>query len=728
MSKLFTMENFSKNIRVLITRVGLPLGREIENKLKELKKFEIISCQNPSPALINEEAFDVVIHLAGFDPPSFAETLYHTSILHQLLDLCLKHKAKFILVLPANNSSLKEVAISLVSQFHKLFSVNYELIEVEEKEILSDAADEVIKKFVHRTHLQKLKKTILENSQIEELQPRPQNNLKLKYKKLIYLLVLLFIIPIIIFGWRLAGKKFLDCSRQSLQMGLWSQSRKCAGMAKTLGTGANIAKLYSDLAKVGELGGGLLTGRSEDLENFSGELSYARERVAQVQIEVIDEPTRIILSGWRELLTRLKYVTADAGVLLGTTKSINYLVLIQDSFELRPTGGFIEGVALLTVSAGKIENVQLLTAFTADSLLKGSVTTPEDLQIATGEKNWYLRDSNWDPGFPKSARQAAWFIEKQIHKNIDIVVGLNTRTMAKILKVVGPVKIDTEPREINAGNMLTIGLSKSSADPTTKSFYLDVFGAVLTKIGNLPEDKLGQLGSVILDGLESRQIMISPVGDTTLPNIVATGWNGDLMPISCIGSATCVADTVYAVSSNVGINKTNSSVDQNMLADVSLSASAVETSLSIVFKNKAQGNIWPLGNYKNYLRFYIPKDSKIKRVVVNDKVLGPESIRTTLTEEFMEVGILINIPAGQETTAGINFSRDLPDAGRFGYSLYIPNEPGLETGTLGVTVRYPPTWLAQTAKPAAVAAAGLLRYNGDISKPFKVSVDFLKHD
>ena len=96
MGKLFTLENFSKNIRVLITRVGLPLGREIENKLKDLKKFEIISCQNPSPNLIKEEPFDVVIHLAGFDPPSFAETLYHTSILHQLLDLCLKHKAKFV--------------------------------------------------------------------------------------------------------------------------------------------------------------------------------------------------------------------------------------------------------------------------------------------------------------------------------------------------------------------------------------------------------------------------------------------------------------------------------------------------------------------------------------------------------------------------------------------------------------------------------------------------------
>ncbi|MEK7163671.1 MAG: DUF4012 domain-containing protein [Patescibacteria group bacterium] len=711
MSKLFTLENFSKNIRVLITRVGLPLGREIENKLKDLKKFEITSCQNPSPNLINEEPFDVVIHLAGFDPPSFAETLYHTSILHQLLDLCLKHKAKFILVLPTQNTSLKEVAVSLVSQFHKLFSVNYELVELGEKDLLSDAADEVIKKFVHRTHLQKLKK-----APAEEIIDKPKIKVPVP-KRLIIVLILIGIIPMGIFGWRMAGKKLLACSLRSLQKGSWVQSQKCAKGAMTLGSSTKIAKLYFDLAKVGELGGRLLSGRSEDLENFSGELSYARERIAQVQIEVTDEPTRILLAGARELLTRLKYVTADAGVLMGTTKSVNYLILIQDAFELRPTGGFIEGVALLMVSAGKIENVQLLTALTADGLLKGTVTPPEDLQIATGEQAWYLRDSNWDPDFPKTARQTAWFIEKQLHKSTDIVVGLNTRTLAKVLEITGPVNVSGEPREINAGNFLTLGLSKSSADPATRNFYLDVFGAVLTKLQAMSPDKLGQLGSVVLDGLETKQLMISPVGETALPNIVATGWSGNLAP-----------DSIYMVSSNVGINKANSSVDQKTLVDVSLSGSIAEISLSTVFTNKAPGNTWPTGNYKNYLRFYLPSDVSINRIVVNNKPLGPESIRTTSTSEFIEVGIMVNIPASQEVTAGINFSRKLPEISRFTYTLNIPNQPGLGTGSLGVTLRYPPTWLAQTAKPAAVAAAGLLRYNGDISKPFKMSADFLKHD
>lgn len=722
MGNLFTMENFSRNIRVLITRVGLPLGREIENKLKELKKFEIISCQNPSPALINEEPFDIVIHLAGFDPPSFAETLYHTSILHQLLDLCLKHKAKFILVLPANNSSLKEVAISLVSQFHKLFSVNYELIEMGEKEILSDAANEVIRKFVHRTHLQKLKKTspekIVETPKIKTQKP----------KWLIFIFILVAIIPMGIFAWRQAGKKFLDCGRQSLQMGLWSQGRKCAKGAIVLKASPKVAQLFLDLAEVGKLGSRLLSGRSEDLENFAGELSYAQERIAQVQIEISDEPTRILLSGWREVLNRLKFVVADAKTLLGANRSINYLVLIQDVYELRPTGGFIEGVGLLTVSGGRIENVQLLTVHVADGQLNGTVTPPEDLQIATNESGWYLRDSNWDPSFPKTAHQVAWFIEKQLHKSTDVVVGLNTKTLEKILGVVGPVMVSGETREINAGNFLDIGLSKSSADPTKRSFYLDVFGAILTKLQTLPVDKLGQLGSVILDGLESRQTTISPVGDTRLPNIAATGWNGDLMPISCIGSAACVADTIYMVSSNMGINKANSAVDQKTIVDVTLSNLDAQISLSTVFINKSLGNAWPAGNYKNYLRFYLPNKANLKQVLINDKPLEAGSLYVKSTVEFTEVGFLVNVPANQSTTVGISFFQSLPGTNRFGYSLNIPNQPGLGTGSLGVSIHYPPAWSVQTSSPAVVAAAGLLRYNGDIGQPFKIGVDLLRHD
>ncbi len=713
MSNLFTLENFSRNIRILITRVGLPLGREIENKLRNLNKMEIVSCQNPSPGLINEEPFDVVIHLAGFDPPSFAETLYHTSILHQLLDLCLKHKAKFILVLPLGKTSLKEVAVSLVSQFHKLFSVNFELIEIGEKDLLSDSADEVINRFVHRTHLQKLKKAFTEKVK-EEIKPKT-----VKPNKIIFGLLLMSIIPLGIIMRGVVGEKLIQCSQKSLQTGLWTQSRKCANGAVALGISPKLAKLFLDLAKVGELGGQLLSGRSEDLENFSGELSYARERIAQVQIEILDEPTRILLGGWRELLSRLKYVTADAGVLLGTNKSINYLILIQDVNEVRSTGGFIEGVGLLTVAGGKTENIQLLTSYTADGLLKGSVTPPNDLMMATGEQGWYLRDSNWDPSFPNSAKQAAWFVEKQLQKITDIVVGLNTKTLAKILTVTGPITLPGEPHEINSGNLMSIGLAKATADPANRSFYLDVFGAILTKLQVLPSGKLGQLGAVFLDGLESRQIMISPVGETVLPNIIATGWDGNL------GS---FADSIYMVSSNVGINKANSSVDQKTTIDVSLTNLEAQVSISSQFVNKSTSNTWPAGNYKNYLRFYLPNNANLKHVLVNDKKLGAELINIKSTPEFMEVGFLINVLPNQSTTVGVSFNRNLPKTNRFSYALNILNQPGVEGASLGVSIHYPATWLAQINKSAGIAAAGLLKYNTDTNRPFKTSVDFLKRD
>ena len=44
--RLFT-ENIFSNVRLLLTRCGLPLGKEILKQLEQLQKFEIVACQNP---------------------------------------------------------------------------------------------------------------------------------------------------------------------------------------------------------------------------------------------------------------------------------------------------------------------------------------------------------------------------------------------------------------------------------------------------------------------------------------------------------------------------------------------------------------------------------------------------------------------------------------------------------------------------------------------------------
>lgn len=716
--------NFFKNIRVLVTRSGLPLGKEVIKELQQLQKFEIVACQNPGKDLINQEPFDIIIHLAGFDPPSFAETLYHTSILHQLLDLCLRHKAKIILVLPLVPSSLKDVAVSLVKQFNKLFKVDYFLVEVGEKDNLTDSASEILKKFVHQSHRQKLKRvTVVEQPPVVKKPAPPW------LKGLLVTLIVGSSLHLLFLTQTWIGKSLVVCSQSSLQAGLWKKTRDCAQAALFVAsitpdvykskTNMTLPKLFSDLSTIGEAGQQLLTGKSEDISNFSNQLSYAQEQIAQAQLDIQDEALQTKFVEWRLLLARLRTAVEDSGVLLGMTRPVSYLVLLQDANELRPTGGFIDSLAVVSVTAGKIEDIQLLTAYAADGQMKGLVEPPADLKKSLGENNWYLRDSNWDPDFTKSAVRAAWFVNKQLNKQVDFVVGMNTQTLSQLVDLVSP----------GQGKMLSAqGLASATTDFTKSSFYLQTLEKTLSGIQDSSFDKVGQLGAIILGALENRQMFIAPTGNLSLPNLAAAGWDGALNLPVCQAAVPCISDTVYVVNSNVGVNKVNSAISQKTLLDVDFELTLAKASLNVVYSNLSPNQNWPLGNYKNFVRIYLPERAQVSRVVIGDKIQPPTSYEINFVGGWTVVGLLVEVPVGQSVPLGINFQRGLPTTQKFAYNLSVLNQPGVQEGTLGVTLRYPTRWSVSTTKPAAVAAAGLLRYNADKAKPFRVALEFLRNE
>ena len=264
-------------------------------------------------------------------------------------------------------------------------------------------------------------------------------------------------------------------------------------------------------------------------------------------------------------------------------------------------------------------------------------------------------------------------------------------------------------------------MSNASPDLTKRSIYLSVFQTLLANLQALPATELGALGSILMSELENRQLFVSGVGESA-------GWNGELVPNICLGVTTCVADTLYLVNSNSGINKANARISQNVTVDVGLRDTVAEVSLNARFTNKSIGNVWPLGNYKNYLRFYLPASASVSQVVVDTKALTSAEYTLKPTPQFLIVGVLVNIDSGKTVSVGLNYTRNLPSLGKFAYSLNIPNQPGVDVGSLSVAVRYPPTWLAQAVNESQVAAAGLFRYNSPINKPFRLNIDFLRHD
>ncbi len=83
-----------------------------------------------------------------------------------------------------------------------------------------------------------------------------------------------------------------------------------------------------------------------------------------------------------------------------------YLILLENSDELRPTGGFISAVGHVQVSQGQLISMTAEDSYAIDDFTKVYPDPPQPLLDYMGSEQWVFRDANWSPDFPTTALEA----------------------------------------------------------------------------------------------------------------------------------------------------------------------------------------------------------------------------------------------------------------------------------------------------------------------------------
>jgi hypothetical protein len=307
--------------------------------------------------------------------------------------------------------------------------------------------------------------------------------------------------------------------------------------------------------------------------------------------------------------------------LLGIGKPATYLVLVLDSSELRPTGGFIGNFGALVLDSGRLQpkfNVSDITLI--DGSVKfptgtgpGTVTYSHDpipipdkyawlksIFKAGGTDSWSVRDSNLDPDYPTTAKYALSLYQELVpvaQQNVDVgtsnlklydpsksgqfagVVTLSLGFFANALAITGPVEVNdhTIHETINAQNFVSkihyYALSAASGSgpdsqvcgvtSCAKVFTSDVVAAFMAKLKlNLSAD-LGKMGKLFYDSLHTKDIEVYLTPQAAEQTLL--GLN--------IGSAVESpqgSDTVFEVDANIGANKDNYYMQYNMADQIAL--------------------------------------------------------------------------------------------------------------------------------------------------------------
>lgn len=440
--------------------------------------------------------------------------------------------------------------------------------------------------------------------------------------------------------------------------------------------------------------------------------------------------------------------------LSGFAEPRKYLILLQNSAELRATGGFIGSVAVTTFEDGRMKDLAVADVYTFDGQLKGHADPPAPVRELLGQEHWYLRDSNWDPDFSVSAERAAWFYQKESGNSVDGVFAVNTPFIIEVLKATGPVDLPDYNDRITADNFYGKSLYYTQNDffpgsTQKKDFIGTLTRALLTKITTSRTTNMPALFRAVTRALAGHDLLMM-FGSPELESVVAHyGWAGRVPSANgCFGVAPsqCKFDPLITVEANMGVNKANYFVERSIDREVTVNTDGtINQTVTVTIKNtsgKDQGL-----PYRVYLRFLLSSDVSVSSVSVDGTKLSarkgtakipvlPYLERTDTTSRFYVLGVGVDIPADSKKQISATYSRK--NTVSFGESgavvdLFVQKQPGVNDTPVHTVVRYPAAWTAGLEEQASgaggqdfIAMPGQLEYNTVLDRDRLTRIRFTK--
>ena len=402
------------------------------------------------------------------------------------------------------------------------------------------------------------------------------------------------------------------------------------------------------------------------------------------------------LGGVVPALQNLRVIEPSLRELLGANGPRNYLILQLDSAEIRPTGGFIGSFGLIGFDHGKMRPYESHAVEALDFDAKAKpvlgqaggpryVTPPTPFQLLINSDSWELRDANWSPDFPTSARQAEFFfnLEKRQPVSVQGVLSIDPTVIADILTVTGPIYVPETKQTVTSQNFfydtlvdVHTGVGKSVISYAAK--------AIMDRLGHLGPSGLLHLLAVVQRDCESRSIQA--YFDDPTPQVMVDRYHcgGQIQPLK--------SDGVFVVDTNMGASKDDYWVARRFSVSLQVRPDgSVRHTLRLHYDGS---KLVPNGNltlpYRDWLRVYLPAGAHVVGVEgIGGHGLGPKTVTDlgrTVVQGWMEFGFQGS--SDVKLVYDVNAEAD----SRHQLDFYWQKQAGRQGDPITVSLQLPPGW------------------------------------
>jgi len=381
---------------------------------------------------------------------------------------------------------------------------------------------------------------------------------------------------------------------------------------------------------------------SPQLDTIAGDLEKVKTELAQIDPKRYPEtfhgqPVRSYITQAQDVsggavtaLTQFRPAIEQLPAIAGADgKKRKYFILFQNNNELRPTGGFMTAYSIINVENGKVSPESSDDIYQLDQKFSKKIPIPAELgKYLTTEKYFNLRDMNISPDFKTSMQQFMdnYKFTKGADTNLNGVVAVDTQVLTDLLKILGPVTLDTYGT-FTADNspkcdcpQIIYALSEITDRPTNhvrtdrKGILGPMMRQILTKAYTAPKTLWPQLFETAWKDIQARHVQMYFFDDSAQNAAEVVGAAGRLQP------DPKSQDFLAVVDANLGGDKSNLFTSSDIQQQVSTpSNGTIDEKLTITYRNSRKGDNCNLeagqlclnSTLFDWNRIYLPKGAKL---------------------------------------------------------------------------------------------------------------------
>ena len=318
--------------------------------------------------------------------------------------------------------------------------------------------------------------------------------------------------------------------------------------------------------------------------------------------------------------------------------SKNYVVILQNNYELRPGGGFITGYGNLDFVMGFSDGLSFKNSYEIDT--QTYVTPPyphEELLKNEWYQGYTFRDANWDPHFPNSAEELIKFYQDKFpNRDVDGLIVMNFSLIEDLVHELGGIELNG--KKLDKNNLFSeIEFEVNNIDRHDVEALenrRNIIGELATKLIKKAKRHPFKTRDVLVKGLNNKNLYLWLENERLQNKLIKKGWTNVLLPEDR-------SDFLAVNMANLGSKKADRYVQQEVHYYANITKELPQITTEVTIRYPGFTNTYS-DNYKGYLRLYIPKNADVETAPVDSE--------TVSEGEFKVIGTKIILPAGSKTS------------------------------------------------------------------------------